>query len=307
MRFLVVGAGGVGGYFGGKLAADGNEVVFVARGAHREAMARDGLTVHAETGEIRIDTPLLHESPETTGLCDVVLVCVKLWDLAPAADLIRPCLGQDSAVVPLQNGVAAVDILSERLGAPHVLGGVAQVAARIERPGVIRQTGGFQRLVFGERDGSRSWRAESLLAACEAAGIDALLSERIEVDIWRKFVLLAPMAGAAGLHRASLGTVLADPAHAAQLEALVAETLAVARAKGVALPDDLLDKTLKAYRGMPDAMKPSMLHDLEAGRRLELDWLNGQVVKLGRELGVATPENAAVQEALTPYALGGPA
>lgn len=304
MRILIVGAGGVGGVFGAKLAADGNDVTFVARGAHREAMARDGLRVLREAGDIHIEAPKLHESPEATGLCDVVLVTVKLWDLEPAAELIRPMLSHDSAVVPLQNGVVAAEVLSAKLRPQCVLGGVAQVAARIESPGVIRQTGGFEKLIFGELDGSRSWRAEAFLSACESAGIDVTLSTDIAADLWRKFVFLAPMAGACAVNRCTLGEVLHDPQRRGELETLVSETLAVAAAKGIALAPDHGDKVMAHYAKLPEAVKPSMLHDLENGKRLELDWLNGQVAKFGEELGIETPCNEGIAESLEPFALG---
>lgn len=304
MKILVVGAGGVGGVFGACLAAAGTEVVFVARGAHRDAMARDGLRVLREAGDIHVAAPRLHEDAASTGPCDAVLVTVKLWDLEAAADLIRPLLSPESAVVPLQNGVVAAEVLAAALGPESVLGGVAQVAARIEAPGVIRQTGGFAKLIFGERDGSRSPRAERLLAACEGAGIDASLSSDIEADLWRKFVFLSPMAGACAVSRCTIGAVLHDTQCRAELEALLAETLAVAAAKGIALPPDHGEKVMAFYGKLPPDVKPSMLHDLEDGRRLELDWLNGQVAAFGQALGVETPANSAVTEALKPFAAG---
>lgn len=304
MKVVVLGAGGVGGYFGAKLAAAGNEVVFVARGAHREAMARDGLLVHTSEGELHIPEPHLLGDGSDVGPCDAALVCVKLWDLEAAAELLRPLCGPESAVLPLQNGVTASDTLATALGPDCVLGGVAQIAAQIEAPGVIRQTGKFARLIFGERDGSRSARIEALHAACQAAGIDAKISDSIEIDHWKKFVLLAPIAGAASRHRLPLGALMAEPARAAELRALVEEVVAVGRAKGVALADDLAEKTFAFHRDLPAEMKPSMLHDLEAGRRLELDWLNGEVVRLGEALGVETPAHRAVTEALEGVKLG---
>lgn len=304
MKFAVVGVGGVGGYFGGRLAADGNEVVFLARGAHREAMQREGLRVLSPKGDLHIAAPELFESAEQTGFCDLVLLCVKLWDVAEAAETIRPLLSQDSAVVPLQNGVEVEDQLTDLLGARHVVGGVAYIAAAIEAPGVIRHTGTMARLAFGERDGMPSWRMDALHAACGAAGIEAELSPDIERRIWEKFVMLAPLAGATCYDRCTVGEVIADPARRARFEAMVREAAAVGRAKGVALEPDLEARTLAAAARMPADMKTSMLHDLAAGHRLELPWLGGAVVRLGHELGVDTPANAAVVEALGPYAMG---
>jgi 2-dehydropantoate 2-reductase len=307
MKICIIGAGGVGGYFGARLAADGNDVTFVARGAHRAAMEAKGLAVRSPLGDVHIDTPQVSEDPLEIGLCDIVLLCVKLWDSEPALDLARHLLARDTAVISLQNGVAAEELIAERLGARHVMGGIAQISAHIAEPGGIVHIGNFARLVFGEMDGTSSWRQDALLAAFEAAGgIEPRVSRDITVDIWRKFVLLSPMAGACCRHRVPIGAVLADPERRRQIEALVAEAAAVGRAKGVALSPDTEAKTLEALAGMPAEMRPSMLLDLEAGRRLELDWLTGASVRLGRELGVATPESAAVYQALAPYGLGGP-
>ena len=304
MKVLVLGAGGVGGYFGTKLALAGNDVTFVARGAHRDAMARDGLLVRTPAGELHLPQPSLLADDGDLGPCDAALVCVKLWDLDAAAQRLKPLCGPETAVLPLQNGVTASDSLAAVLGPEPVLGGVAQIAAKIEAPGVIRQTGKFARLIFGERHGGRSARVEALHAACQAAGIDAKLSDSIEIDHWKKFVMLAPMAGAASRHRLAMGALLEEPARAAELRALVEEAVAVGRAKGVALAADLAEKTFAFYRDLPAEMKPSMLHDLEAGRRLELDWLNGEIVRLGESLGVETPAHRAVVEALDAVKLG---
>jgi 2-dehydropantoate 2-reductase len=304
MKFLIVGAGGVGGYFGARLAADGNEVTFVARGAHRAAMEEDGLMVISPLGDLHIKTPQLFDDPLKAGLFDIVLFCVKLWDTEDAAERIKPLLAHDTAVISLQNGVTAEETLARVLGPQHVLGGIAQIAAVIAEPGVIRHTGNFARLVFGELDGLPSWRQECLLSACIGAGIEAAVSPEITVEIWRKFVFLAPLAGAACVYRCSAGELLAMSERRRTFEALVAEAVAVGEAKGVALEPEIAAEVLKKLESFPAEMKPSMLHDLEAGRRLELDWLNGTVARLGKELGMETPANAKVTEALRPYAMG---
>lgn len=304
MKFAIVGAGGIGGYFGARLAADGNDVVFVARGAHREVMAQHGLRIVSALGDLHIEAPQLHEDAATTGLCDIVLVCVKLWDTEAAGALIKPLLSHDTAVVSLQNGVTAEDTLAGILGPRHILGGVARISANIREPGVIEHTGNLAKIQFGELDGQSTWRQDCLLSACISAGITAQVLPDITAELWKKFALLAPMAGAACFYRSASGALLADPERRALIEALVTECLAVARAKGVILPADMVDQAFKGFAAFPGTMKPSMLHDLEAGRRLELEWLNGEVVRLGRELGIATPANAKVTEALEPYAMG---
>ncbi len=306
MKFVIVGAGGVGGYFGARLAADGNDVTFIARGAHRKAMAEQGLSVKSELGDLLIERPQLYEGPATTGLCDIILVCVKMWDTEAAAALIKPLLAHDSAVVSLQNGVEAEDMLAGVLGAEHVLGGVARIASAIEAPGVIRHTGTVARLIFGELDGLPSWRQECLLSACIGADIEAEASSDIKTELWRKFVMLAPLAGAACFHRCSAGELLAAPERRQLFDDLVQETAALARAKGAALGPATEVQVIRSLEAFPPKMKPSMLHDLEAGHRLELPWLNGAVVRLGRELGLATPANAKVVEALEAYTEGRP-
>jgi 2-dehydropantoate 2-reductase len=304
MKYAIMGAGGVGGYFGARLAAAGDEVAFIARGAHKDAMKANGLKVHSPLGDVHLETVEVMDDPDDVGLCDIILFCVKLWDVAAAAETIRPLLSNDTCVVPIQNGVGVTGTLSRILGAKHAIGAVTQISASIEAPGVIRHHGDFARLIFGELDGSDSWRTECLEAACTGAGIEARISRNIEVEIWEKFIFLAPMAGATAFYRAAIGAVRDEPERYARFEAMLRETAALGRAKGVALPDGLEERLLGFVNNLPPEMKSSMQLDLERGKRLELDWLNGEVVRLGAELGVETPENAAVYEALKPFAMG---
>jgi len=305
MRFVVVGAGGVGGHFGARLAAAGNDVSFVARGAHGAAMARQGLTVRSDLGDLHTAEPSVVADPAAAGPCDVVLLCVKMQDLAPLAESLRPLVADDTVVVPLQNGVEAEDMLRAAIGARAVMGGVAYIFAHIAEPGVIQHVGEIARLAFGELDGQKSVRQEALLAACTAAGIGAESTDRIHDRIWRKFALLAPLAGATCLGRCPVGGVRDDPGLRTKLEAMVGEAVALGRARGVALPEDLEARTLKAIGQLDAGMKTSMLTDLEAGKPLELQWLNGAIVGLGAAAGLATPANAEVVEALKPFATGG--
>jgi len=304
MKYVVVGAGGVGGYFGARLAADGNEVAFLARGTHAAAMRRNGLTVKSLLGDLHIDKPAVPASIPDIGFADVILFCVKLWDVDAAAVQIKPLLAHDTAVIPFQNGVTTCDRLAELIGPRHVMGGVAKISAVIESPGVIRHNGRLAHLIFGERDGASSWRQDGVSAACQSAGIEHTVSDAIDRDIWEKFVFLAPLAGAACFYRAPVGEIVGEAERRALLAALMHETAAVGRAAGVALDHDLEERTLGQACAFAPAAKPSMLVDLERGRRLELDWLTGKVVQLGRELDVATPASADVYEALRPYANG---
>ena len=304
MRVLIVGAGGVGAYFGARLALDGNDVMFVARGAHREAMEREGLKVHSPLGDMHLPTPQLYEDAEQAGLFDFILVCTKLWDSEAVADLIKPLLAHDTAVISVQNGIDAEPLFGRLLGAKHVMGGIAQISAHIDAPGVVRHHSQTARFVFGEMDGSKSWRQETLQAACESAGLEAIVRDDIEVALWEKFVALAPSAGACAYYRASIGEVHGDAERSATLKALIREAIAVARAKGIPFEEGMEETFFKRIGTLPGTVKPSMLVDLERGNRLELDWLLGAVVRLGEELGVDTPLSREVYTALQPHALG---
>ncbi len=304
MRFVIVGTGGVGGYFGARLAADRNDVTFIARGAHGAAMARRGLTVRSALGDLHIAEPAVFADPAEAGPCDYVLLCVKMQDLAVLAGSLRRLIAHDTAVVPLQNGVEAEAMLCEALGPRFVMGGAAYIFAHIAEPGVIQHVGEIARLAFGELEGRKTSRQEALLSTCTAAGIGADATDRIDDRIWRKFAFLAPLAGATCLGRCPVGGVRDDPRLLAKLEAMVGEVVALARARGVGLPQDLEARTLKAVGQLDAGMKTSMLTDLEAGKPLELEWLNGAVVRLGAEVGLETPANAEVVEALKPFAGG---
>jgi 2-dehydropantoate 2-reductase len=266
-------------------------------------MRRDGLTLKSALGDVHIAKPKVPKDLAEIGSVDCVLFCVKLWDVDAAAVQIKPLMSRDTGVVPFQNGVGVCDRLAEVLGPRHVLGGVAKISATIEAPGTIRHNGSAARLILGERDGAKSQRVESLSSACDSAGIEHVVSGNIERDIWEKFVFLAPLAGASCFYRAPIKDVVGDPQRREHLAAMMRETAAVGRAKGIALTDDLAERTLK--QSLDIGAKPSMLVDLENGRRLELEWLNGEIVRLGKELGVPTPANAAVYEALKPHAMGG--
>ena len=304
MKIVVMGSGGVGGYFGGCLAAAGCDVQFVARGAHLEAMRTRGLSIHSPEGDFHLAETKATDDPGSIGPVDIVLFTVKLYDMEEAARAIRPLLGADTAVIPFLNGVEAVAALGQAVGPGHVMGGVAYIFSVIEEPGVIFRIGTMARLLFGELDGTASRRAAAFKEACDGAGIAAVLSENVELDIWKKLVVLAAVAGVTSFTRQSLGPIRRDPEAAAMLRAAIGETAAVARARGAALADDAEEAAWTAVSGLPDDMKSSMLEDLEHGRRLELAWLNGAVANMGRELGIPTPTNATIAEALAPHADG---
>src|SRR3954453_23594637 len=241
MRIAVVGAGGGGGGFGAALAKAGADVSFVARGAHLAAMKTQGLQVRSERGDIHLVPSKATEHPAEIGEVDIVLFCVKLWDVESADRSIEPLIGSDTAVIPLQNGVDAAERLIPILGPRAVMGGVAQISASIVAPGVIQQVGTFMRMIFGELDGRRSRRAEDFLALCNSAGFDATLSEQIVTELWMKFILLASNAGMMALSRQPIGKLREDPDVRPLLLSAWREVIEVGRAKGVKLPADALE------------------------------------------------------------------
>ncbi len=307
MRIAVIGAGGVGGAFGAALATAGAEVTFVARGAHLDAMRTRGLRIEGGRGETVLASVRATDDPASIGLADIVLFCVKLWDVETAGAAIRPLIGPATAVIPLQNGIDASERLTPILGAGAVMGGVAQISAVIAAPGVIRQTGTFMRLIFGELDGGKSARGEAFLALCQKAGFDATHSDRIVTELWLKFILLASNAAITAATRSPLGALRDDPDIAPLFARAYAEVAAVGRAKGIHIPDDAVDKAIASNRGSPAGMMASMAHDLMRGNRIELPWLSGKVVAFGRELGIAVPVHEILHAVLKPFVNGKPA
>ena len=303
MRIAIMGSGGVGGYVGGRLAASGQDVTFLARGAQLAALRSRGLRIESALGDVSVAAPAT-DDPAAIGPVDLVLFAVKLYDTAQAAAATRPLIGPETGVVTLQNGVDSVAVLSAALGREHVVGGSAQIAAVIAAPGVIRHTGTMARFLFGELDGARSERVAALAAALAAAGVDHEVSTDIERDIWVKMVFLATFAGLTALIRLPIGRVRADPDTRALYQAGLAEALAVARAKGIALPDDLVARVLARTDQLPAEMKSSLLEDLERGKRLELAWLSGALVRMGLEHAVPTPTHAFITTALKLHADG---
>ena len=294
MKIAVMGSGGVGGYFGARLAKGGADVHFVARGAHLEAMRRDGLAIEGGPDPIHVPAVSATDDPGKIGVSDLVLFAVKLWDTQDALEAIRPMVGPGTTIVSFQNGVLKDEYLTAAYDARHVMGGVTYVATTIDRPGVIRQTGTMQRLVFGEFDGSRSPRAEAFLEACRAGAINAEVSPDIRREIWEKYVFLVGLSGTTTTMRTTIGPIRENPQTRAFLLDVMREVVAVGRAHGVALDPDHAEKRLGHADGLPYEMTSSMHHDLERGNPLEVPWLSGGVVKLGEKVGVQTPLNRAI-------------
>src|SRR3984893_9084069 len=273
IRIAVVGTGGVGGGFGAALAKAGADVTFIARGAHLAAMQQEGLKVQGGRGETHLVPTRATDDPASIGKVDIALFCVKLWDVESAGQQIKPLIGPDTAVIPLQNGVDAAERLIPILGAGAVMGGVAQISASIIKPGVILQVGTFMRMIFGELDGRRSKRGEDFLKLCLKAGFDATLSEQITTELWMKFAVLCHNASITAATRQPIGKLRDDPDIHAVFEAAWQETIAVGRANGITLPADAVERIREFTSHVPAAMKASMALDLERGNRLELAWV----------------------------------
>ena len=297
MRIAVMGSGGLGGYFGARLAAGGAEVHFIARGQHLQAMRSDGLRIEGPTA-LHVPRVSATDDPAEVGVVDVVMLCVKLWDTEAALQQLRPLVGPATAIISFQNGVLKDGTLRAAYDASQIMGGVGYVATTIDRPGVIRQTGPMQRLLFGEFDGSRSPRGQALLAACLAGGINAELSDNILREIWQKYVFLVGLSGTTTTMRKPIGPIRGHPQTRAFLLDVMREVVAVGRAQGVDLAENYAELRLQLADDVAPDMTSSMHHDLERGNRLEVRWLAGGVVELGQALGIATPLNRAIADIL---------
>lgn len=306
MRVIVVGAGGVGGYFGGRLAATGTDVTFVARGPHLDAMRRKGLRITSPLGDVTVPVRAV-ETVGDAGPADVVIIAVKLWDTVAIVPALRPLADGGAAILSLQNGVQKDEELRQHLPDCSVMGGICYIAATISEPGVIAHNGTMQRIVLGEYDGQRSTRAQAITAEVRAAGIDTEISEDIERLIWEKFVFLVGMSGMTAMTGTTIGPIRDDERQRAMLREAMLEVVEVGRARGVGLAEDFADDRVAFCDTLPATMTSSMASDLARGHRLELPWLSGAVVDMGAVLGVPTPVNASIVEALEPMVDGGSA
>jgi 2-dehydropantoate 2-reductase len=304
MRIAVMGAGGVGGYFGARLAKAGHEVAFIARGRHLAAMRQNGLAIRSALGDIRISRPVVTDDPATLGWSDVVFFAVKLWDTEAAAAAISPLLAGGGVVIPFQNGVESIERVGAVVGAGQVMGGVAYIAAKIAEPGVIAHTGTMAQLRFGPVAPVQQAAATALAAACKGAGVDAEIAADIRQALWMKFVFLVALSGLTSVARQPIGVIRADPDLRATFESAMREVRAVGRARGVALADEFIAEQMRFADTLPAEMKSSMLNDLEAGNRLEAPWLSGAVARMANEMGVPAPVNATLYAALKPYSAG---
>lgn len=306
MRIAVMGSGGVGGYFGARLAAAGHDVTFVARGAHLAAIRAAGLQVKSARGDIHLPHPQVTDAPESLSPVDVVLFAVKLWDTEDAARQVAPLVREGGVIIPFQNGVESMARIGAVVGADRVLGGTAHIAAAIGAPGVIVHIGTMARLRFGAAAGEAPATVRRLAEAFQEVGVDAEVVADITRALWEKFAFLAAFSGMTAATRQAIGVVRADADMRGVFVAAMREAWAVGRARGVALADDYVEQQTTFADGLPAEMKSSLLHDLVAGNRLEAPWLSGAVARMGAEAGIQTPVSATLFAAMKPYLAGTP-
>ena len=304
MRVAVIGAGGTGALLGASLQQAGQDVAFLARGIHLAAMKSDGLRIESERGNVHLQKVKATDKADEIGVVDVIVFCVKLWDVESAGVQIRPLVGSETCLIPMQSGIDASERLIPILDIEHVLGGVAMLTGSIVRPGIVRQSGTHHRIIFGELDGTISDRVKAIETTCKAAGIDAVVSDNINKERWHKFVGLGA-GGICALTRSSIGPIRKDPDISPLIDEVMQEVIAVGRAAGIDIDSEAAAFWRSFLAKVPDSWTPSLTVDLAAGNRLELSWLAGKVVDLGRQLGVPTPVNRVVYAALKPFAHGG--
>jgi 2-dehydropantoate 2-reductase len=305
MRFGIFGSGGVGGYFGGRLAQAGHDVTFIARGKHLAAMRDNGLRVESVLGNFVVQPVKATDDPHQAGLVDVVLVAVKAWDIPAAAEAMKPMVGEETLVIPLENGVDAPEQLASPLGGHHVLGGLCRISSFIASPGVIQHVGVQPYIAFGELDHRVSGRVENLKEVfIRLDGINVEIPADIHQSLWEKFVFIAAVSGVGAVSRQPIGVFRSVPETRAMLLGALEETVAVGRARGVALEEKTAERILTTVIDrVPEGTVASMQKDIMEGRPSELEAQNGAVVRMGREAGVATPVHAFLHASLLPLEL----
>jgi 2-dehydropantoate 2-reductase len=304
VRIGVMAAGAVGGYFGARMAAAGHDVTFIARGAHGDALRRNGLKLESALGDLYLNNLKVTDDPAQVGTVDVVLFAVKLWDTEKAAEQTRALVGHNTRVISLQNGVDSVERLAPILGDDATIGGATYIVAKIARPGVIIHTGVNAKVLCGRLDQRPDALLGDYVQQIKTANIDIQLTDNMLLDVWKKVVLLSGTSGMTASTRQPLGAIRDDDDMRTVFYKLMHDTMAVGRAADVRFPPDFQTELDHSVASFPPTMRASMANDLEAGNRLELDWLAGKVVALGRKYGIPTPAQEAVYAILKPYRMG---
>ncbi len=301
MKYAVFGVGGVGGYFGGRLAQAGKDVTFIARGAHLNAIREKGLEVTSVAGDFTVTPAQATDRPADVGPVDVVILGVKAWQLQEAAVAVQPMVGPDTAVLPLENGVEAADILSGVLGENHVLGGLCAIVSMIEEPGKIRHAGIDPVIRFGELENTKSDRVSRMEKDFQdCRGVTVEVPDDIQRALWQKFVFISAWSSVGSVTRASIGAIRSIPESRELLLTALAEAVEVGRAAGISLPPDIVESTTKFYDSVDPGSTASMQRDVAADKPSELEAQTGAVIRLGEKYGVATPTSRFIYRALLP-------
>jgi 2-dehydropantoate 2-reductase len=303
MKILIMGTGGVGGYYGGLLAKQGNEVTFIARGSHLYAIRHEGLKVKSIHGDFSVVPAEATDEPINVGPVDLILFCVKTYNTDEAIQAIRAAVGRQTVVMSLQNGVDAAERIGKVIGLEHVVGGATWLSSAVEAPGVIKQISQFRRIVFGELSGGRSERIQSIFEVLNQTGITVEISEDIQKVLWTKFVFIAAVSSVGSLTRLPMGDYRSVPETRGLLISIMQEVESLAREQGVMLDRDVIGKTLEFIDNSGPHIKPSMQLDVESGHRTELESMIGVIGRKGRELGVSTPAGDFVYASLLPVEL----
>ena len=298
MRIVVYGTGGVGGYFGGRLAQAGEEVTFIARGEHLRAIKANGLKVDSSSGDFVIYPAKARDNVGEVGETDLVILGVKAWQVPEAAGAIKPLVGPNTTVMPLQNGVDAVPQLVAELRADNVIGGLCRIVSFVVEPGHIRHAGFTPTIIIGELDNRRTERISRIEEVFKHAGLDTTIAADIQVALWTKFLFIASFSGVGALANAPAGVLRSDPKRREQILSAMEEIYALAHARGVKLPSDSVEKVMAAVDGLPEDATSSMQRDIAAGKPSELESQNGAVVRMARESGVEVPTHTLIYQTL---------
>src|SRR5690349_6256349 len=303
MKILIMGTGGVGGYYGGLLAQQGNEVTFIARGAHLDAIRHEGLKVKSIHGDFKVFPANASEDPSKVEPVDLVLFCVKTYNTDEAAEAIHPVIGPQTAVLSLQNGIDAAERIGKVVGMEHVIGGATWLSSAVEAPGVIKQISQSRRIGISELEGGQSERLQSIFEVLNSAGVTVEVSEDIQKILWTKFVFISAVSGFGSLTRLPMGDYRSVPETRSLLSGIMQEVEALARAQGILLDPDVVRKSLEFMDHAAPHIKPSMQLDVESGRRTELESMVGVIGRKGRQLGIPTPVADFLYSSLLPVEL----
>ena len=298
MRITIFGTGGVGGYFGGRLARAGEEVTFIARGEHLQAIRTTGLRVDSGDGDFVIDPARATDDVSEVGETDLVVLGVKAWQVPEAARAIKPIVGPNTTVLPLQNGVEAVPQLVEELGAQQVVGGLCRIVSFVVEPGHIRHAGFTPSIIIGELDNQRTDRIVDIEQVFKRAGLEITIAADIQVALWMKFLFIASFSGVGAMANAPAGVVRGDPKWRTQILKAMEEIYTLAHARGINLPPDSIDTVMRAVDALPEDATSSMQRDIAAGKPSELEAQNGAVVRMAHETGIAVPTHTMIYETL---------